>query len=515
MKMKEGLLFAMFYKICLSLILMIFSFHEVFAFQSEQTSPPNIILFMVDDMGWVDTSLPFLDSMQAYNKVYHTPNMERMANEGMKFSNAYATPVCTPTRVSWLTGMNTSRHGVTNWTHILRDHDSDNAFVDADVTHTDWNLNGYSPIEGIPNTVTATSVVDLLKQHGYRTIHIGKAHWGPFGTPGSEPTNLGFQVNIGGHAGGRPASYLGELSFGDSPNSKDLHRVPHLQRYHGKDIFLTDALTQEAIAQMDYAVERKAPFFLHLSHYAIHDPYEEDKRFIKEYIDKGMTQTEAMYAALIEGMDKSLGDVLNYLKQKEIDDQTVIIFMSDNGGLSLGYARDGEPHTHNSPLRSGKGSVYEGGIRVPMIVRWPGNVMENSRSDYPIIIEDFFPSLLDLAGIENVNIMQEIDGQSFVPYTLGKGQLENNRSLIWHLPHKWTGNDGPGINYKSAMRKGKWKLVLDLKTSEYELFDLESDISEAMDLKEHYPQKAKELADELIQTLKSRNAPMPNMVRKN
>lgn len=492
-----------------------FSFHQVFAIQKDQTSSPNIILFMVDDMGWVDTSLPFLDTLQAYNKVYHTPNMERMASQGMKFSNAYATPVCTPSRVSWLTGMNTSRHGVTNWTHILRDHDSDNAAVDPDVSNTEWNLNGYSPIEGIPNTVNATSVVSLLQQHGYRTIHVGKAHWAPFGTPGSEPTNLGFQINIAGHAGGRPASYLGQLSYGDSPSSKDIHRVPHLHHYHGLDIFLTEALTQEAIVQMDYAVRKKEPFFLHLSHYAIHDPYDEDKRFIKKYLDRGMSRTEAMYAALIEGMDRSLGDVLDYLMQKEIDDQTVVIFMSDNGGLSLGYARDGVPHTHNSPLRSGKGSVYEGGIRVPMIIRWPGKVPENSSSDSHVIIEDFFPSLLELAGLKNADISQQIDGLSFISVALGMGQPANDRSLIWHLPHKWTGNDGPGINYKSAIRKGKWKLVLDLKSLEYELYELESDISEEIDLKVRFPQQAKNLAEELMQTLKLRNAPMPKLVKKN
>ena len=303
-----------------------------FSILVEAQQRPNIIVFLVDDMGWMDTSVPFGDSVMPLNKRYHTPGMERLAREGMKFTNAYATPVCTPTRISLLTGMNAAHHGVTNWTSTRRNTTTDN--LDTMMGSAIWNINGLSPVQGIPNTVHATPYPQLLKDAGYFTIHVGKAHWGSMGTPGANPYNLGFMVNIAGHAAGHPQSYLGKENFGNNPGRSSDQSVPDLQEYHGTDTFLTEALTLEAIKTLEAPVKSKQPFYLNLGHYALHDPIQADDRFFQKYLDAGIDTIEAKYASLVEGMDKSLNDLMNYLQQKKIDKNTVIIFMSDNGGLS-------------------------------------------------------------------------------------------------------------------------------------------------------------------------------------
>ena len=175
---------------------------------------PNIILFMVDDMGWMDTSVPFGDSVMALNRRFYTPNMQRLAKEGVKFTNAYVAPVCTPTRVSLLTGMNVAHHGVTHWTSPRRDNSTDNE--DTAIGPAAWNINGLSNVKGVPHTAYATTYPQLLKEAGYFTIHAGKAHWGSIGTPGANPYNLGFMVNIAGHAAGHPQSYLGKENYGNN-----------------------------------------------------------------------------------------------------------------------------------------------------------------------------------------------------------------------------------------------------------------------------------------------------------
>ena len=174
---------------------------------------PNIVLFLVDDMGWQDCSVPFWNQVTPLNKRYHTPNMERLAKEGMKFTNAYATPVCTPTRTSLMSGINASHSGITNWTSPQKNNNTDD--MDAQMLPAAWNMNGLSPIPGIEKTMYATTFPSLLKKAGYFTIHVGKAHWASMGTPGADPKNLGFIVNIAGHAGGHPQSYLGEDNYGN------------------------------------------------------------------------------------------------------------------------------------------------------------------------------------------------------------------------------------------------------------------------------------------------------------
>lgn len=324
-----------------------------------QSQKPNIVVFLVDDMGWMDTSLPFGENVMELNRVYHTPNMERMAKEGMKFTNAYATPVCTPTRVSLLTGMNVANHKVTNWTNIVKDKPSDHN--DETFERMAWNHNGFSPVPNIPNTVYATPLPQLLKDAGYFTVHVGKAHFGSQGTPGANPLNLGFMVNVAGNASGHPQSYLGKDNYGNVPGNFSYNAVQGLAEYYGTDTFLTEALTQEALKSIGQPAKNGIPFYLYLSHYAIHVPIQADERFIDRYLENGLDPKEAKYASLIEGMDKSLGDVMDYLEENKLVDNTIVLFMSDNGGLSLSYERAGEAHTQNRPLKAGKGSVYEGG----------------------------------------------------------------------------------------------------------------------------------------------------------
>jgi arylsulfatase A-like enzyme len=468
---------------------------------------PNIILFLADDLGWQDTSEPFFARRTPLNERYRTPSIERLARRGVKFTQAYACSVCSPTRVSLMTGMNAARHRVTNWT-LRRNKSSDAAHPFLRLP--DWNMNGISPVPGIERTVYATPLAAILKAAGYRTIHCGKAHLGALDTPGADPLNLGFDVNIAGHAAGGPGSYSGLHDFSAAWRNGDrVWDVPGLKAYHGKDISLTEALTREAIAAAGPAVAEGRPFFLYMSHYAVHTPIEEDARFIKRYAEAGLDPIEARYASMVEALDKSLGDILDFLDAGNIAGDTIILFMSDNGGLSA-EGRGGEPHTHNRPLRSGKGSAYEGGIREPMIVSWPGVTRPGSLCDTPVIIEDFFPTLLEMAGVRNPEIAQTVDGRSFVLLLSGSGisRSAGDRTLFWHYPNNW-GPSGPGIGASSTVRQGDWKLIYYHADRRFELFDLAHDIGEQNDVAAREPAKVKRLARLLTEYLRSVDAQMP------
>lgn len=470
-------------------------------------SRPNIILFLVDDMGWADTSVPFADSLVARNHLFHTPQMERLADAGMKFTQAYATPVCTPTRVSLMTGLNAAHHGVTNWTSPLKNNNTDNP--DEQFNPAPWRINGLSPIPGIPGTIHATTLPALLRDAGYYTIHAGKAHWGAAGTPGANPYNLGFMVNIAGHAAGHPQSYLGAENFGNLPGIATPQAVPDMEEYFGSDVFLTEALTLEAMKALRTPITRKQPFFLHLAHYAVHVPLQPDQRFVQRYLDAGMDKPAAYYAALIEGMDKSLGDLMDFLAASGLAENTVILFLSDNGGLSLAPPMSGSAHSQNLPLRAGKGSLYEGGIRIPMLLRWPGVTRPGSQTTRPVMPEDIFPSLLEIAGIRHPIIQQSLDGEAFVSAARHPDQPWPERTLIWHYPNKWIGKDGPAINYHSAIRRGRWKLVYDQRTEQAALFDLEQDPGEQHNVASLFPDQAYALIEQLGSQLAAWNAPMP------
>ena len=466
---------------------------------------PNILLFLVDDMGWQDTSVPLHTKRTPLNDKFHTPNMERFASSGVKFTQAYACSVCSPTRVSLITGMNAARHRVTNWT-LYKDKGTDAKH--PTLVFPAWIVNGVCTEPGVERTVVATTLPMLLRQAGYRTIHVGKAHFGALGTPGADPKNLGFDVNIAGHAAGGPGSYLGEQDFsGRWRGAPSVWDVPGLAQYHGRDIFLTEALTIEANKAMDRAVADGKPFFLYMAHYAVHVPYAADKRYYQKYRDAGLDPTEAMYAALVEGMDKSLGDLLANLDRHGIADRTVVLFMSDNGGLSA-HGRGGAPHTHNAPLSSGKGSAREGGIRMPMIVRWPGVTTPASVCNRAVIIEDFFPTILQMAGVTGAKTRQTVDGVSFVPLLEHAENHPKDRALFWHYPNNW-GPKGPGIGASSTIRAGDWKLIYYHADQRYELFNIAEDLGETHNLAGQQARRVAELAGKLRCWLESVGAQMP------
>ena len=455
---------------------------------------PNIIFFLVDDMGWQETSVPFHSEPTELNRRYHTPNMEKMASAGMKFTQAYACAVCSPTRISLMTGMNSARHMVTNWT--LRKNVSPD-WKNPIVTSPDWNLNGISAVEGIENTKHVVTLPMLLKEEGYTTIHVGKAHFGAQGTPGEDPKNLGFDINIAGHAAGGPGSYYGKNNFSaDFRNGDRIWDIPGLEKYHGTDIYLTEALTIEANKAMDNAVALEKPFYLYMSHYAIHAPWEKDFRFFEKYKEAGLNDFRASYASMVESMDKSLGDIIANVEKNRIEDNTILIFMSDNGQPSN--------TDRNLPLRGHKLTPYEGGIRVPMLVDWPGITEPGSESDNYLIIEDIFPSILELAGIEEFEqIGGAIDGQSFVPFLMGEYLEKQERPIFWHYPNTY---DQPPY---STVRKGDWKLIYHHADQKLELFNIPEDISEKNNLVSEELDKLDEMISILSSFLRETGALMP------
>lgn len=469
---------------------------------------PNIVIFLVDDMGWQDTSVPFWKNTTEFNKRYRTPNMERLAKEGVKFTNGYTFPVCTPTRVSLITGVNPARHRVTHWTSPNSGTNTD--YADTTLNFVPWNIQGVSPEAGIPDTYHATPLPSLLQKGGYYTVLSGKAHFASSGTPGSEPLHLGFDVNIAGSSIGHPASYYGEKNYDKPINGKpNRNAVPGLEAYHGTSTFLTDAITTEALKALEKPVQEGQPFFLYLSHYAVHTPIQPDPRFVDHYLRAGLDSTEAGYASLIEGMDKSLGDLLDFLDRKNLAGNTVILFLSDNGGLSTSPLRGGKAYTHNLPLRAGKGSVYEGGIRIPLIVKWPGVTNPGSTAGQYVIAEDVFPTILEIAGIRDSQVIQKTDGISFVPVLENPGLEDPSRELVWHHPHRWIPAEGPNIHWSSAFRKGDWKLVYDYRARKLELYNLKEDIGELNDLASRYPEKTRELAGLFTRRLKEYGALRP------
>lgn len=482
---------------------------------------PNIVLFMVDDMGWQDTSLPLYDKENPLNSRFHTPNIERLAAMGAKFTQAYANSISSPSRCSLMTGMNQCRHRVTNWTLRLNQMTDEN---NDEVRIPDWNYNGIQPVEGIGNATYATSFVQLLQRNGYHTIHVGKAHFGAQQTPAENPKTFGFDVNIAGHAAGGPASYLGEDHYGmDGYHGKNAaFGIPDLEAYWDKNVFATEALTQEALKALEQCLRLEKPFYLYMAHYAVHIPLDKDTRFYDRYRAEGLDDTEARYAALVEGVDKSLGDLLDYLEREKLVDNTIIMFMSDNGGLDYG-ARGAAPEgRHNWPLRSGKGSAFEGGVREPMIVYWKDKVSPGTVINDYLIIEDFYPSILEMAGIKDYKslVPQVIDGRSFVPLLEGRNKGNNRRMLVWNTPHTWlpTGfqdrSDTPdsirkGYGQTCAIRQGDWKLIYYYNTGWKGLYNLNNDIREDHNVAAEHPAMVRRLSKALGKYLRSVDAQRP------
>lgn len=480
---------------------------------------PNIILFLVDDMGWQDTSVPFHSERTPLNDRYRTPNMERLADRGVKFTQAYACAVSSPSRCSLMSGMNAARHRVTNWT--LEWGSPTDERCDS-LALPDWHYNGIQNAataseHDLINSTPVTPLPELLRRSGYRTIHCGKGHFAAQSTSGEDPLNMGFDVNIAGSASGAPGSYLAANEYHNSR-----FYVTGLDEYARQGVFLTEALTQEALKAIGEPIRTGQPFYLYMSHYAIHDPYEPDDRFTSNYRDTDgqgvmdpllgtrLSDQEVNHAALIEGMDKSLGDILDYLDEcPEVAANTIILFMSDNGGHSI-WPRQMIDYAPNYPARSGKGSALMGGVRVPMIVRWPGVTADGTQSDCPVMIEDFFPTILDLAGASAAGTVQTVDGVSFADI-LADPTLPRERPIVWHFPNIWVSglSTADGYGAYSALLEGKYHLIHYWNDGSTVLYDISADISETNDLSADMPELTGAMFGRLMQALENYGAQIP------
>lgn len=449
---------------------------------------PNLLFFFVDDMGWQDTSVPFHSEPTALNRDYRTPNMAKLASRGLRFTNAYACSICSPSRVSLMTGQNAARHKVTCWT--LRK-DTSPARPGKQFLPANWNLNGLQPAgDTTQRSIAQECLPELLRKGGYRTIHAGKGHFGAQGTPGANPLNLGFDVNIAGSYMGGPGSYHGDHNFSAAwRGGGSIWDVPGLEKYHGQEINLTEAVTREAIRAVEKAVVDKTPFYLYMSHYAVHAPFEPDRRFLPNYANENWNQHKKKYASMIESMDKSLGDLLETIDRLGVTEETIVIFMSDNGSP--------QNNPRNLPLRGHKISGYEGGNRVPLIINWPGVTAMGKRNATPVIIEDIFPTLLELAHLE----APDCDGQSWVPILKDNtAPPETPRELLWHYPNFY--NQPP----YSSLRLGDWKLLYWHKSQSFELFNLASDIGENTNVASKYPDRLRNMATRLDRQLRDKKA---------
>ncbi|MFG0318708.1 MAG: sulfatase [Planctomycetota bacterium JB042] len=452
---------------------------------------PNLVLFLVDDLGWQDVSVPHHAERTAANDRFRTPHLERLAAEGVTLTQAYASsPVCTPTRTSILTGKSPARTGITYW--ILHE-GRDTSARHERVRPPAWRLNGLDERDD--------TLPRRLREAGYRTIHVGKAHFGARGTPGADPTRLGFDVNVAGHAAGAPGSYLGTDRFSGATRGRgDVWDVPGLEEAHGEDVYLTEVLAARAVAAVEEAAAEGRPFYLSFAPYAVHTPIMANGRYLERY--EGLDPREAAYATMVESVDAALGALLDALERLELLDETAIVFTSDNGGLAA-HGRAGAAHTQNAPLRSGKGSAYEGGTRVPFVARVPGVTRPGTRSDVPVVAHDLFPTFLALAGLDPDGL--EIDGRDLAGVLAG-GAFDDEREILWHMPHFW-GVEGPGIQPYSALRKGDWKIV-HFHGGRLELYDLGRDLGERNDLAAAEPERTREMAEALSAALERAGAAM-------
>lgn len=467
---------------------------------------PNIIVFLVDDMGLMDTSLPFLTDKDGnpvrypLNDWYHTPNMERMAQQGIRFSTFYAQSVSSPSRASIMTGQNATRHRTTNWINS----ESNNR---TPFGPKDWNWDGI--------TKEVPTLPRMMQQAGYKTIHVGKAHFGHFGSEGEFPQNVGFDVNIAGSSIGQPGSYYGEWGYGNIKGNKS-RAVPGLEKYHGTNTFLSDALTMEANAQIDKAVTEKKPFFLYMAHYALHAPFETDQRFISHYTSPDKSEQAKAFATLVEGMDKSLGDIMDHLEKMGIAENTLILFMGDNGSdAPLG---DEKGHTSSAPLRGKKGAEYEGGMRIPFIACWAKPDQNNaSQQKLPIpagvvqqqlgTVMDIYPTLLSVAG-GKAPAGYMVDGFNLATQLSGKQDPKHPDKFLMHFPHEHRGS------YFTTYRDGDWKLIYYYNPKKpdrpaYELYNLKKDPIEIHNLATIETERADQMIKAMAAQLEAEGALYP------
>lgn len=472
--------------------------------QPESKTPPNIIVFLVDDMGVMDTSVPFLTDENGepkrypLNDYYRTPNMQRLASQGIRFNNFYAMSVCSPTRISIMTGQNAARHAATNWINPERNNGGPQG-------PPDWNWTGLRPDN--------LTLPRLLQNRGYRTIHVGKGHFGSNHTPGAEPLNLGFDHNIAGAAFGAPGSYYGEKNYGEKTN----HAVPHLEKYHGSDTFLTEALTLETKALLDDVVKSGDPFYLYMAQYAVHAPFHSDPRFADHYKDSDQPANAQAFATLIEGMDKSLGDLLDHLHELGIAENTLIFFLGDNGSdAPLG-------HQHAvacaAPLRGKKGAHYEGGMRVPFIAAW-AKPADNERQrqlqipagvvfDQVANVTDILPTVASIVGVP-IPDGYPVDGASMTRLLTGQRDPSRKQEFLMHYPHS-----PHRSSYFTCYRDGDWKVIYHYFPSDesegthYQLYNLKDDPFEQTNLAESNPEMLKKMMQQLASQLEQKDALYP------
>ena len=452
---------------------------------------PNIIFILIDDLGWKDLS--------CYgSSFYETPHLDRLAEEGVTFTDAYAAcPVCSPTRASILTGKYPATLQLTNY---LSGHETGKLISAPYIKHL--------PLE--EKTIAST-----LREGGYRTYHIGKWHLGP---EPYYPEHHGFDVNIAGCHWGMPA--FGYFSPYHNPRLKN----------GPKGEYLTDRLTDEAIKLIDE--DDGSPFFMYLSYYSVHVPIQAPKHLIKKYklkaktmgldrvkaIEKGehfpcdhkknlrvkrrLIQSDPTYAAMVERLDWNIGRVLDFLKEKNMEEDTVIIFTSDNGGLATA---EGSP-TSNAPLAEGKGWMYEGGTREPLIIRWPGNHEQGVKCNVPVSSPDFYPTILEIIGLPLMP-EQHCDGVSLLPLIKGKNELTRD-AIFWHYPHYGNQGGTPG----SSIRQGDYKLIEFFEEGHIELYNLRNDIGEVHNLANKMPEIAATMQKTLQDWRESVEAkiPLPN-----
>jgi arylsulfatase A-like enzyme len=437
---------------------------------SELNKKPNFVLILIDDLGWKDLS--------CYGSTfYETPNIDRLAQESMLFTNAYsACPVCSPTRAGLMTGKDTARLRFTG--HITaigrHRHPKNSRIVPPDDRM-------YLPLEEV-------TIAEVLKPAGYVSASIGKWH---LGTEQYWPLEQGFDLNVAGWTHGSPPAYFYPYK---NPHSKWNPSIPTLKGGKPGE-YLTDRLTDEAIKFI--RANKNRPFFLYLTHYAVHTPLQAPERLVSKYKAKLKTdqsQKNATYAAMIENLDANVGRVLRALEQLGLADDTVVIFTSDNGGAGS--------VTNNAPLRAGKGYLYEGGIRIPLFIKWSGRVRVGSISHTPVTSEDLYPTVLEIAG-DRTKPPDKIDGKSLVPLLTDKGKLKRE-AIYWYYPHYSPQAKQPG----AAIRAGDYKLIEHYDPPGVELYNLAEDIGEQVNLAEKMPQKTEQLLTKLHDWLKSVNAKM-------
>ena len=453
--------------------------HVAGAIAGDEQRPRNFVFFLIDDLGWTDVG--------CYGgQYYETPNIDRLAGQGMRFTDAYAACcVCSPTRASILTGKYPARLHVTHAIPI-----------------EGWRRLKEPPpllpptyVKNLP--LDEVTIAEALKPAGYATGTFGKWHvcW----DKAFYPENQGFDVNVGGNNMGNPGNY-----FHPYDGKWRMTRNHPWVRWHTVEggapgEYLTDRLTDEAVRFIEQ--NRNQPFFLYLPHYAVHTPIQAKKEIIAKYEAKPKDQhhNNVKYAAMIDSVDQSVGRVLKKLEELGIAGHTVVIFTSDNGG-------HGRITSHH-PLRGNKGNFYEGGIRVPLVVKWPGVVESGSVCSAPVTSTDFYPTILQIAGLP-LRSEQHMDGASLMPLLRQSGSLKRD-SLYWHFPHYIGAGHPDPATPVSVIRQGNWKLLENLEEDRLELYNLKKDIGETKNLAGEMPEKAMALQLALARWRVSAGAQMP------